>query len=167
MAEVDSAGVVPPLPDLCDEFGDALGIAEPGFVHFGGVDCFSGPIRTLKVFEDNSLVGDALRGPGDGHVLVVDGGASLRCALVGDNLAQAGVDNGWAGVVVWGCVRDVEVLAEIPFGVAALAAHPLRSVKRGIGEAELPLSFAGVRWLPGGWVYADRNGVAFSPKRLT
>ncbi|MCR9279105.1 MAG: ribonuclease E activity regulator RraA [Pseudomonadaceae bacterium] len=154
------------LPDLCDEHRDVLAIAEPGYRHFGGRQSFHGEIRTIRCFEDNSLVGEALRAEGDGCVLVVDGGGSHRCALVGDNLALAGRDNGWAGVIVYGCVRDVEIMADIDFGVVALAPHPMKSVKRGAGDLDTPVHFAGVRWLPGAYAYVDMNGMACAPNPL-
>jgi len=154
------------LPDLCDAHGDAVSVLEPMFVNFGGVDSFGGPVVTVKCFEDNSLVADQLALPGGGQVLVVDGGGSLRCALLGDNLARKGADNGWAGIVVYGCVRDVDVLAETPIGVQALAPHPRRSVKKGIGELNVPVTFAGVTIRPGEFVYADGNGVITSAEAL-
>src|SRR6056297_1783215 len=121
------------LPDLCDAHADVVRVAEPLFRSFGGRAAFGGPIRTVKCFEDNSLVAERLREPGDGAVLVVDGGGSSRCALVGDNLAQAASDNGWAGVLVYGCVRDVDELAAIDVGIQAMGSNPLRSIKRGEG----------------------------------
>jgi regulator of ribonuclease activity A len=148
------------LPDLCDEFSDRMQIAAPVFRHFGGRRSFCGPILTISCFEDNSLVADRVREPGGGSVLVVDGGGSLRCALVGDNLARLAAGNGWAGIVVSGCVRDVEELEQMDLGILALAAHPLRSVKRGQGRRDEPVEFAGVRFVPGHYLYADRNGLA-------
>jgi len=154
------------LPDLCDEYSAQMQIAAPVFRQFGGQACFSGPILTIACFEDNSLVADRVREPGDGAVLVVDGGGSLRCALVGDNLARLAADNGWAGIVVYGCVRDVDELASMPLGIQALAAHPLRSVKRGHGERDVVVSFAGVRFVPGHFLFADNNGLAVAPVDL-
>src|SRR5699024_2521481 len=109
---------------------------------------FSGPISTVQVYEDNVLVRAALEQPGAGRVLVVDGGGSLRCALVGDQLAALGLSNGWAGVVINGCIRDVAALAELSFGVKALAANPLRSAKQGSGARDLEVSFAGLTCRP-------------------
>ena len=154
------------LPDLCDAHGDSVNVLEPLFVSFGGIESFGGAVVTVKCFEDNSLVAEQLSRPGQGRVLVVDGGGSLRCALLGDNLARKGADNGWAGVLVYGCVRDVQVLAETPIGVQALAPHPRRSVKRGIGELNVPVTFAGVTIRPGEFVYADGNGVITSAEAL-
>ena len=114
--------------DLCDEFADRLQVAEPIFGDYGNELMFSGPIVTLKVFEDNSLVRAALEEPGEGRVLVVDGGGSMRCALLGDQLAELAEENDWAGVVVNGCIRDSAAIADISIGVKALGVHPLKSV---------------------------------------
>lgn len=155
------------LPDLCDAFADVVTVLEPMFSDFGGIDGFGGPVVTVKCFEDNSLVAEQVALAGKGRVLVVDGGGSMRCALLGDNLAQKAADNGWAGVLVYGCVRDVEILAEIGVGVQALAAHPRKSVKKGIGELDVPVTFAGVTIRPGDHLYADANGVLCSPQALS
>ena len=152
--------------DLCDEFSDRLQIAEPLFADYGGETVFGGAIVTLKVFEDNSLVRTALEQPGQGRVLVVDGGGSLRCALVGDQLAQLAQDNGWAGVVVNGCVRDTSALEEMRLGVRALAAMPRRSEKRAAGREDVPVTFAGVQFQPGHYLYADSDGIVVSPVAL-
>jgi len=154
------------LPDLCDEHSDRMQVAAPIFQHFGGRRAFSGPIRTIVCFEDNSLVADRVREPGEGAVLVVDGGASLRCALVGDNLARLAAEHGWAGIVVSGCVRDVDALAATDIGILALAAHPLRSVKRGQGRRDELVEFAGVRFQPGHYLFADSNGLAVAAENL-
>jgi regulator of ribonuclease activity A len=119
--------------DLCDQYADELQVAAPIFRSYGGKIAFCGPISTVQVHEDNVLVRAALAEPGAGRVLVVDGGGSLRCALVGDQLAALGLGNGWAGVVINGCIRDVAALRELAFGVQALAATPLRSAKHGTG----------------------------------
>ncbi len=154
------------LPDLCDAHGDALSVLEPIFSNFGGTESFGGPAVTVRCFEDNSRVAEQLSRPGHGQILVVDGGGSLRCALLGDNLARKGAENGWAGVLVYGCVRDVQVLAETPIGILALAPHPRRSVKRGSGELNVPVTFACVTIRPGAFVYADPNGVILSAEAL-
>ena len=152
--------------DLCDDFSDHLQVAEPIFGDYGGEIMFSGTIVTLKVFEDNSLVRSALEEPGDGQVLVVDGGGSMRCALLGDQLAELAEENDWAGVVVNGCIRDSAAISEIPIGVKALGVHPLKSVKRGIGERDIPVRFAGITFLSGHYVYADEDGLLVSEKPL-
>jgi len=136
------------------------------FRNFGGCETFSGAISTVKLFEDNSLVRAALEEPGRGQVLVVDGGGSLRCALLGDRLAELAIDNGWAGVVVYGCVRDTKQLATMDLGVLALSAHPRRSEKRGEGQRNVPLRVAGVHFIPGAYLYADADGVIVSQREL-
>ncbi len=153
-------------PDLCDEFGSEVRVVEPLFRDWGGVDRFAGPIATLRVFEDNALVRQALEGPGNGRVLVVDGGGSLRTALVGGNLAALAHRNGWSGLVIHGCIRDAEELAETAVGVKALQAIPRKSAKDGAGERGVPVSFGGVVFAPGGWVYADRNGIVVADRKL-
>lgn len=152
--------------DLCDAHEDALQIAEPIFGDLGGNTRFSGRIVTLKLFEDNSRVREAVAEDGTGKVLVVDGGGSLRCALLGDLLAAKAVENGWQGVVVNGCIRDSDAIAEMPLGVKALACHPLKSIKRGIGERDVPVHFAGVRFEPGHYLYADGDGIVVSAQAL-
>ena len=154
------------LPDLCDAHPDVVRVAEPLFRSFGGRPAFGGPVRTIKCFEDNSLVAERVGEPGDGAVLVVDGGGSSRCALVGDNLARQASENGWAGLLVYGFVRDVDELAIIDIGIQALGSHPLRSVKRGVGLRDVAVDFAGLRFLPDQFVYCDRNGVVLSPMDL-
>ena len=154
------------LPDLCDDYPDVVRVAEPIFSHFGGRVAFGGPVRTVKCVEDNSLVAERLGQAGDGAVLVVDGGGSKRCGLVGDNLAGNARDNGWQGIVVYGCVRDVEILATIDVGIVALGAHPLKSIKRQVGMNDVELRFAGVSWMPDQFVYCDANGVLVAPVPL-
>lgn len=154
-----------PTADLCDEH-DGLGVAEPVFRDFGGALAFGGPISTVRVGDDNSLVRDALAEPGGGRALVVDGGGSTRCALVGDRLAALARDNGWAGLLVNGCVRDSTQLAEIAVGLKALGTCPRKSVKRGEGERDVSVEFAGLRFAPGEWLYADADGVVVSPAEL-
>lgn len=151
--------------DLCDANPD-LAVAAPILADFGGLAAFGGPIATLRVWEDNTLVRAALEQPGGGRVLVVDGGGSTSCALVGDILAGLALANGWAGVVVHGCVRDVAELRAIGIGVRALAACPRRSAKGGGGERDVTLSFAGVIFTPGHFLYADADGVVVSPRDL-
>ena len=149
--------------DLCDEHPDAQ-VCAPVFLVLGGAPAFSGPIATLKVFEDNTSVREAVNRPGEGQVLVVDGGGSLRCSLFGGNLAVAAAQNGWAGVVVSGAVRDLAELEAQPIGVRALAAVPRKS-ERGLHSsvADRPVEFAGVLFRPGEWLCADRDGVIVLP----
>jgi len=153
-------------PDLCDEFGAEVRVAEPMFGDFGGVERFAGPIATLRVFEDNGLVRQALEMPGGGRVLVIDGGGSLRTALVGGNLAVLAHQNGWRGLVVYGCIRDAAEIASTPIGVKALQAVPRRSAKAGAGERGVPVAFAGVTFAPGAWLYADRDGIVVADRKL-
>ena len=146
------------LPDLCDQYGDSLRVLSPMLKNFGGNNCFHGKISTIKCHEDNSFVADAVREEGDGSVLVVDGGGSLRCALLGDNLAAIAASNSWAGIVVFGCVRDVVALKNISLGIQAIAPHPMKSVKRQVGLRDVEVSFGGVSFIPGQYVYADDMG---------
>ncbi|MCE9666030.1 ribonuclease E activity regulator RraA [Halomonas sp. M5N1S17] len=153
-------------PDICDAHPEVQ-VLDPIFVNFGGREAFCGPVRTVKCFEDNSLVKEAVAEPGDGAVLVVDAGGSHRCAMLGDMVAEQAVDNGWSGVVLYGCVRDVDVLAETDLGVQALGTHPRKSEKRGEGQRDVPVTFAGVTLKPGQWLYADNNGIVVAEARLT
>lgn len=152
--------------DLCDANEDKVSVVAPMFRSFGGRSAFGGAIATLKLFEDNALVRKTLETPGNGRVLVVDGGGSMRCALVGDQLGELGVKNGWAGIVVYGCIRDSKALSGIDLGVFALGTHPMKSIKRNTGEAELPVTFGGVTFTPGHYLYADDDGVIVSPTPL-
>ncbi len=157
--------------DLCDANEDKLAdgslqVLPPVFKAFGARSRFAGPARTLKVFEDNVLVRAALETPGEGSVLVVDGGGSLRCALVGGNLGKLAEKNGWAGIVVNGCVRDSVELNACDIGIRALATHPRRSVRKGMGERDLAVDIAGVSIRPGDWIYADEDGVLVSRDKL-
>lgn len=152
--------------DLCDTHEGKVHVAAPIFRSYGGRAAFCGPIATLKLFEDNGLVRNTLNTPGDGRVLVIDGGGSLRCALLGDQLAELAVKNGWAGVVVWGCIRDSAAIGGMDLGVLALATHPQKTVKKNLGAAELPVSFAGIEFRPGEWLYADADGLIVSATRL-
>ena len=153
-------------PDICDQFPGQLQIAEPLFTEFGGKDSFSGEIVTIKCFEDNSLVKQNLATAGRGKVLVVDGGGSLRCALLGDLLGAMAVRNGWQGVLVNGCVRDVEILKSMDLGVRALNCYPLKSNRRNEGQLNVPVRFAGVNFEPGQHLYADENGIVVANEEL-
>ncbi len=159
-------------PDLLDNNEDkvrdgSLRVVAPMFRSYGGRREFSGQIVTLKLFEDNSLVRELLAGSGKGKVLLIDGGGSLRCALVGDQLAILAHKNHWEGIVVYGCIRDSGDIGQIDIGVRALATHPLKSVKKGVGERDLAVSFGGVTFRPGEWIYADGDGVIVSDQPLT
>lgn len=152
--------------DLSDAHPEAQ-VCEPMFADFGGRLAFHGAIKTLKVFEDNAQVRAVLETPGEGRVLVVDGGGSLRCALVGGLLGELGVKNGWAGIVVNGCVRDAEELAGHDLGIKAIATHPRKSEK-GLHSAvaDKVLVFGGVTFKPGAWLYADADGVVVSDQPI-
>ena len=152
--------------DLCDAYADEIGIAQPLFNDYGGITRFHGRIVTVKVFEDNVLVKETLGQKVDGDVLVVDGGGSHRCALLGDMLAGMAKDNGWSGIIINGCIRDSVEIAKIDVGVKALNTFPLKSVKRGEGQKQLAVHFAGVSFNPGEYVYADEDGVIISPQKL-
>lgn len=154
------------LPDLCDAHGDLVKVADPLFRDFGALRAFRGPIATIKCHEDNALVRATFETPGAGRVLVIDGGGSLRRALVGDQIGSLMIANGWAGVLVYGAVRDVEVLATMPVAVRALGVTPVPPIKKGVGERGLPVRFAGVDFVPGHWLYADENGVLVSATPL-
>lgn len=153
-------------PDLCDAY-PLVRVLTPMFKNFGGRKSFGGQVVTVKCFEDNSRVKELLATEGKGKVLVVDGGGSLRCALLGDMIGESAVKYGWEGVIIYGCVRDVDALAQLDLGVQALAAMPLKSVRKGIGEVGLSLSFGGVIIENGEYIYADNNGVIVSVDALT
>jgi regulator of ribonuclease activity A len=153
-------------PDLYDRYEEALGVCAPVFQDFGGRKSFFGPVATVKCFEDNSRIKEALAEPGRGHVLVVDAGGSMRCAMLGDLIAESAVVNGWAGVVIVGYVRDTGRLAQMDLGVKALGAIPRKSTRRGEGQRDLPVEIAGVAVEPGDWVYCDGDGVVFAKQAL-
>lgn len=152
--------------DLCDDHPEDVRVCEPMFASFGGRETFGGQIVTVKCHEDNSRVKELLATPGGGKVLVVDGGGSMRCALLGDLIGESAVKNGWEGVIVYGCVRDVDALIQLDLGVQALAAIPLKSVRKSVGELGLEVTFGGVTFTPGEFVYADNNGVIVSARNL-
>lgn len=152
--------------DLCDQFESELRICAPMFRSYGGRTSFGGRITTLKLFEDNGLVRKALEAPGDGRVLVVDGGGSMRRALVGDQIAALAVKNGWAGIVVYGCIRDSAAIGDMDIGLFALGTHPLKTVKRNEGQVDLTVTFGGIDFVPGHHLYADGDGVIVSARAL-
>lgn len=152
--------------DLCDFHSDRVQICEPMFRDFGGVHKFSGQVRTVKCFEDNTLVREAVFEVSQGGVLVVDAGASMRCAMMGDMLAAAAVEQGWSGVIMYGCIRDSVDISAMPLGVRALGTHPLKSEKKGFGERDVRVHFAGVKFATGDYVYADEDGILCSQTAL-
>lgn len=152
--------------DICDAHPAKVRVVQPIFKPFGAATCFSGRVATVQVFEDNVLVRRALEQTNPGAVLVVDGGGSLECALVGDILAALGVANGWQGIVINGCIRDAAPIAALPIGIRALNTHPMKSAKKGTGQQNTPVSFAGVTFNPGDYLYADEDGILLSAERL-
>jgi regulator of ribonuclease activity A len=152
--------------DLYDQYEDALQVAAPIFQNYGKKHCFGGEMVTIKCFEDNSFVREVLGTDGKGKVLVVDGGGSLRCALVGDLLAQKGIDSGWEGIIVYGCIRDSRVINQMEIGIKALNTNPKKSVKRNEGLKEITVHFANVSFKSGEYVYADEDGIVVSQTKL-
>jgi regulator of ribonuclease activity A len=157
--------------DLCDSHEDLIAkgqvrVVAPIFKSYGGRIQFHGAAVTLKVFEDNSWVRTLLDEPGQGRVLVIDGGGSMRCALVGGNLGVLAEKNGWAGIWVNGCVRDTAELIQSKVGIAAMAVHPQKSIKRNVGERDLQIDMAGTMVKPGDIVYVDQDGILVSDQPL-
>jgi regulator of ribonuclease activity A len=152
--------------DLCDAYPECVQLAQPWFREYGAVTKFAGPIETLQVFEDNALVRQALESEGRGRVLVVDGGGSLRCALVGGRLASLAHTNGWAGVLINGCVRDSAELNQVLIGIRALNTTPRRSSKQGLGNIGGSVSFAGVAFTRRSFLYADSDGILVADRDL-
>lgn len=152
--------------DLWDDHAAYLQCLTPIFQHYGAKKYFAGQIVTIKLHEDNSLVRETLSTSGAGKVLVVDGGGSLRCALVGDRLAQKAIDNDWEGVIVYGCIRDSAVINEMNVGIKALNTTPVKSIKRGVGLKDEVVHFAGVQLKPNDYLYADEDGIVVSEKWL-
>jgi len=145
--------------DLYDDRGDELDSLSLQFHDFGGHEAFDGAIRTVRCHRDNALVKQVLATPGDGAVLVIDGAGSLESALVGDLIAASAVENGWAGIIVHGAIRDRAAIGALPIGVKALGSNPRKSAKDGVGEIDVPVSIAGVTFTPGRHVWADADGV--------
>ncbi|MEX0605871.1 MAG: ribonuclease E activity regulator RraA [Marinobacter sp.] len=152
-------------PDICDDYPEVQ-VVEPGFRNYGGISAFGGEIVTVKCFEDNSVVKRQVGLPGEGKVMVVDGAASKKVALLGDMLAEKAAESGWAGLIINGCVRDVDILGTTSLGIQALGTHPRKSEKRDLGDLNVPVTFGGVTFYPGHYVYADNNGIVVSEKPL-
>lgn len=152
----------PATADLCDAHGDAVRVLALPLRDYGGRVAFGGAVSTVRAFEDNSRVREAVDEPGNGRVLVVDGGGSLRRSMLGDQLAQSAARNGWAGVVVIGAIRDAAVIATLPLGVKALGTCPRKTDKRGIGERDVALEVGGLLVRPGEWLWADADGVVLA-----
>jgi len=152
-------------PDLCDDYPDVR-VLHAQFRSFGRNARFCGQAVTIKCFEDNSLVKAKVSEPGNGKVIVVDGGGSLRRALLGDQLAEKAVLNGWLGIIINGAVRDVEILGTLPLGILALGVIPFKTDKRDVGLQGLPIEIGGTEISEGDWIYADASGVVVSPRNL-
>lgn len=152
--------------DLCDENPELVKIVEPLFTNYGGKRSFGGEIVTVKCHEDNSLVKEHVANPGEGRVMVVDGGGSLRCALLGDMLAEKAAQSGWAGLIIYGCIRDVDQIGDTDLGVQALRTIPIKSNRQGVGQLNVSVTFGGVTFNPGEYVYADNNGIIVSETAL-
>ena len=152
--------------DLCDAWPDDVRVAEPVFETFGAIGTFGGQVRTVRVFEDNVRVKETLSQSANGDVLVVDGGGSMRCALMGGDIAVLAAANGWSGVVIYGCVRDTHEIDAVELGVRALASCPRKSTKRGLGENDVPLYVAGIDIAPGDYLYADADGLVVAGRAL-
>jgi regulator of ribonuclease activity A len=155
------------LPDLFDMYPEQLQLAEPLFNDYGATTIFSGEIVTVSCFNDNSKVKELVATNGAGKVMVVDGKGSTIRALLGDMLAEQAVQNGWQGMVINGCIRDAGTIATLALGVKAIGCNPIKTEKLGVGEINIDISFAGVNFTAGHFIYADANGVAVSEKLLT
>ncbi|RKQ57088.1 regulator of ribonuclease activity A [Vogesella indigofera] len=152
--------------DLYDANEGRVAVVEPMFRAYGGRARFAGQVVTLKVYEDNTRVREVLAEPGQGRILVVDGGGSKRCALLGDQIAELGVKNGWEGVVIYGCIRDSVAINALDIGVRALDTNPKKTVKRNEGQRDLVLAFGAVEFVPGHWLYVDEDGLLLSATPL-
>ena len=158
--------IIVSTPDLSDQFDKQINIVKPLFTHYGGLKQGFGQITTIACFEDNSLVAEQVKLPGHGGVLVIDGQASLRCSLLGDQLVAAAIDNGWSAILINGCLRDVEIISPMSLMVMALASIPRKTVKTGKGSLNVPLSFAGVTFYPGHYLFADETGIIVAENNL-
>lgn len=152
--------------ELCDTFIDMVDVVEPMFSSFGGRNSFGGSISTIKCFESNGLISEAVKEDGTGRILLIDGGGSLRRALIDADIAETAADNGWEGIICYGCVREVDALEEFDIGIQAIASIPVGADGNDIGELEVPVNFGGVTFLPADHVYADTTGVILSPEPL-
>ena len=154
-------------PDLCDENPELVRILEPIFTNFGGKTSFGGEVVTIKCFEDNSRVKETASTDGIGKVMVVDGGGSLKKALLGDLIAEVAMNNGWEGFVIYGCIRDVEAIGDMKIGVKALNSIPLKTQRKGVGDLNVPITIGGVTIKPEEFIYADNTGIIVSSEPLT
>ncbi|ALP43644.1 ribonuclease E activity regulator RraA [Aeromonas schubertii] len=152
--------------ELCDIYHDMVDVLEPMLSSFGGRPSFGGVITTVKCFESNGLIRELVRESGVGRVLLIDGGGSLRRALLDSEIAATAAENGWEGIVCYGCVREVDQLEELDIGIQALAAIPVGADDKEVGDTDLPVNFGGVTFLPDDHLYADTTGVILSPEPL-
>ncbi|NQZ24364.1 MAG: putative 4-hydroxy-4-methyl-2-oxoglutarate aldolase [Colwellia sp.] len=155
------------LPDLYDIYPNELLLAQPLFTDYGQKKIFSGEIVTVACFNDNSKVKALVATDGTGKVMVVDGKASTTHALLGDMLAEKAVNNGWQGIVINGCIRDAGTIATLNLGVKALGCCPIKTEKLGIGKVNTLVTFAGITFIPGQFIYGDCNGLAISEQPLS
>ena len=153
-------------PDLCDAHEGKVRVLDPIFKSYGGVKSFYGQVVTIKCHEDNSVVKELVATEGQGRVIVMDGGGSLRRAILGDMLAEKAANNGWMGLIINGCIRDVDEIQATELGVKALNSHPMKTEKRGLGDLNVPVQMAGQIIHPDEWIYADNNGVIVSTEEL-
>lgn len=151
---------------LCDIYSEQVDVVEPMFSNFGGSASFAGQITTVKCFEDNGLIREVLEQDGLGRVLLIDGGGSLRRALIDAELASLAEENEWEGLVVYGCVREVDELEDMSIGIQALASIPVGAVSQSVGEVDVPVNFGGVTFIPEDYLYADNTGVILSQEAL-
>ncbi|MCP5077987.1 MAG: ribonuclease E activity regulator RraA, partial [Psychromonas sp.] len=151
---------------LCDIYAETIDVVEPLLTNFGGRNSFAGEVVTIKCFESVGLIYKTLEDNGSGKVLLIDGGGSLRRALINANIAELAVENGWEGLVVNGCVREVDALEELDIGIQAITAIPVGAEDNEIGELNVPVNFAGVSFLPEDILYADSTGIIISPEPL-
>lgn len=152
--------------ELCDLYADSVDVLEPMLINYGGRNSFGGCITTIKCFEDNGLIKTLVQQPGEGKVLLVDGGGSTRRALIDASIAETALENGWEGIICYGTIRDVDLLEEIEIGIQAMASIPVGADSEGTGENDVPVNFGGVTFLPEDHVYADSTGVILSPDAL-
>ncbi|MBD1175834.1 ribonuclease E activity regulator RraA [Vibrio cholerae] len=152
---------------LCDIYLDQVDVVEPMFSNFGGCASFAGQITTIKCYEDNGLIRETLEQDGLGRILLIDGGGSLRRALIDAELAALAEENEWEGIVVYGSVREVDELEEMSIGIQAIASIPVGATSQGIGEVDIPVNFGGVTFLPEDYLYADNTGIIISQEPLS
>lgn len=153
-------------PDLVDAFFEQALVADAGLRDFGGAKKFHGEIQTVYCYEDSTHIASNLEADGKGKVLVVDGGGSLRMALTGDEVLAIAIENGWQGVVINGCVRDWPIVSRLDIGVKALAPHPGKRLRRGDGKTNVPVSFNGITFTPGDYIFCDESGIVVLPRSV-